>query len=56
MREEGSMRIVEVIYILHEFLADGSDLLGECGAEHHHLLLVWGHAENFLDITTHICT
>lgn len=41
-------------YILHKFLADRADLFGQCGTEHHDLLLVWRHAENFLDISSHI--
>ena len=42
-------------YILHELLADGTNILAEGGAEHHHLLLVGRHAEDLLHITTHIC-
>lgn len=42
-------------YILHELLADGSYIFAEGGAEHHALFLVGRHAENFLNITPHIC-
>lgn len=41
-------------YILHELPADGADLFAECGAEHHHLLLMGGHAKNLLHISTHV--
>ena len=40
--------------VLHELLADRSDLLGECGAEHHDLLLCRGGAEDLLDVSAHI--
>ena len=43
------------IYILHELLADGSDLLGECRGEHHHLFLVGRHPEDLLNVTSHVC-
>lgn len=39
---------------LHELLADGTDLLGEGGREHHHLLLLGRRAEDLLHITAHI--
>ena len=42
-------------YVLHELLADWSDVLGEGGAEHHHLLLVGSRAENLLHVTPHVC-
>ena len=41
--------------ILHKFLANWSNLLRECGAEHHHLFLGWRSSENLLHISTHIC-
>lgn len=41
-------------YILHELSADGTDFFAQGGAEHHDLLLVWGHAENLLDVTSHV--
>lgn len=41
--------------VLHEFPANGLDLVRQCGREHHHLLLLRGGAEDFLDIATHIC-
>ncbi len=40
--------------VLHELLADGPNLLGEGGAEHHYLLLSWCGSEYFLYITAHI--
>ena len=40
--------------VLHEFLADGPNLLGEGGAEHHYLLLSGCGSEDFLNITAHI--
>ena len=43
-----------IAYILHELLADWSDVLAQGGAEHHHLLLVWGRAENLLHVTAHV--
>ena len=48
--------IVDVDFhgILAKLLADWSNLLAERGAEHHHLLLVRSHAEDLLDITTHV--
>ena len=50
-------RILKVgtIYIVHELLADGTDLLWKGGTEHHHLLRVWCSSEHFLYITTHVC-
>jgi hypothetical protein len=42
-------------YILHELLADGADVLGEGGGEHHDLLLVWGGPEYLLHVTPHVC-
>lgn len=41
-------------YILHELSADGPDFFAQGGAEHHDLLLVWRHAENLLNVTTHV--
>merc|ERR1712203_775251 len=40
--------------VLHELLADWSDVLGEGGAEHHHLLLVGSRTENLLHVTPHV--
>ena len=42
-------------YVLHELLADWSDVLREGGAEHHHLLLVGSSAENLLHVASHVC-
>lgn len=41
-------------YVLHELLADRSNILAQGGAEHHHLFAVWRAAEDFLDILPHI--
>ena len=43
-------------YILHELLADGTDVLGERGGEHHDLLLVGRVPEDLLHVTPHVCT
>ena len=40
--------------ILHKFFANGTNLLGECGAEHHDLLLCRRSSEDVLDVSTHI--
>ena len=46
---------VGIIYIVHEFLANGANLLRKGGTEHHHLLRVGRGSEHFLYITTHVC-
>lgn len=43
-----------VTHILHELAADRADVLAERCTEHHHLLFMGCHAENFLDISSHI--
>ena len=45
---------VDLQRVTHKLLADGADLLGESGTEHHDLLVGGGGAENFLDVTAHI--
>ena len=35
------LMIFDDSYVLHELLADRSDILGQRRREHHHLLLVW---------------
>ena len=40
--------------VLHEFLADRSDFLGQGGAEHHDLFLSWGSTEDLLYVPPHI--
>lgn len=45
---------VEGIYILHELAAHWADLFAQGSTEHHDLLLMGGHAKNFLDIPTHV--
>ncbi len=42
-------------YILHEFLAHGTNLLGQRRREHHALLVVRCRSENFLHIAAHVC-
>lgn len=42
-------------HALHELLAGGADVLRESGGEHHNLLVVGGGAEDFLNITAHVC-
>lgn len=39
---------------MHELAADGTDLFAQGSTEHHDLLLMGGHAKNFLDIPTHV--
>lgn len=41
--------------VLHELLADETDLLVQGGREHHDLLVVGSLTENALDITAHVC-
>ena len=52
--ELGVVVDVDLKWVLHEFLADWADLLGEGGTEHHDLLLGWGGTEDLLDITAHV--
>merc|ERR1719264_2520225 len=52
--ELGLIVDVHLHRVLHELLADWSDVLGEGGAEHHHLLLVGSSAENLLHVAPHI--
>jgi len=42
------------IYILHELFANGTNVLAQCGREHHHLFAVRRATENLLNVTTHI--
>lgn len=41
-------------YVSHEFLACNPDFLRQCCAEHHDLLVVWRHLEDFLNISAHV--
>jgi hypothetical protein len=41
--------------VLHELLANWSDLLRQSGTEHHDLLLRWGSTEDLLNVTAHVC-
>ena len=41
-------------YVVHELLAHRADLLAQCGTEHHHLLLVRRHLEDFLHVIPHV--
>ena len=52
--ELGLVIDIDLERILHELLANGSDLLRECGTEHHDLLLGGGSAEDLLDVTAHV--
>jgi hypothetical protein len=40
--------------ILHEFLADRTNVFAQRRTEHHHLLFMRGRSEDFLHITSHI--
>ena len=40
---------------MHELLANGADLLGEGGGEHHDLLVVGSGAEDVLNVFPHVC-
>ena len=54
---QGQLRfIVDVDFerVLHELLADRSDLLSESGAEHHDLLLSRSGSEDVLDVPAHV--
>mmetsp|Transcript_74620 Transcript_74620/g.129468 ORF Transcript_74620/g.129468 Transcript_74620/m.129468 type:complete len:276 (-) Transcript_74620:8-835(-) len=42
------------MWVLHEFLADCSNLRGHSGTEHHHLLLLGRCKENRLDVSAHV--
>jgi len=44
------------IYIVHKLLANWSNFVGECGGEHHNLLVVGGHFEDLLDVSSHVCS
>lgn len=52
--ELGFIIYVDLEWILHEFLADWSDVLSERSAEHHDLLLGRCSAEDVLNITSHV--
>lgn len=52
--ELGVVIDVDLQRVTHELLANGTDLLGESGAEHHNLLIGRGGTEDFLDITAHV--
>ena len=45
---------VDLHGILHELLADTPDVLAECGAEHHDLLLVRRRTEDLLHVASHV--
>ena len=52
--ELGVIVDVNLHWVLTELAADRADLLAQGGREHHDLLLVGGHAEDLLDVTTHL--
>jgi len=41
-------------HVRHEFFAGDSDILGECGAEHHDLFRVRCDAKDLLDVSAHV--
>ena len=41
-------------YVGHELLACDPDFFSEGGTEHHHLFVVGGGSEDFLNIATHV--
>ena len=43
-------------HVGHELLADRADVLGEGGRKHHHLLVVWRHFEDGLNVSPHVCS
>lgn len=45
---------LNLTHVLHELAADGANVLAQCGTEHHDLLLVGRHLEDFLDIAPHV--
>ena len=47
--------VAERRYLVHELATDGSDVLGQGGGEHHHLLLVRGIHEDLLHDLAHVC-
>lgn len=52
--ELGVVIDVDLERVAHELLADGADLLGQGGAEHHNLLVGGGGTEDLLDVTAHV--
>lgn len=52
--ELGVVVDVDLKRVTHELLADGADLLGQGGAEHHNLLVGGGSTEDLLDVTAHV--
>ena len=49
-----TMELRRYNYILHKLLANRADFFGQRSTKHHDLLLMWCHAEYFLDISSHI--
>lgn len=45
---------VDLQWVLHELLTDGTDFLRQGGGKHHHLLLVRGVTEDVLDVSSHV--
>jgi hypothetical protein len=45
---------VDLKRVLHELLANGTDLLGKSGRKHHDLLVRWCRTENRLDVVSHV--
>ena len=46
---------VDLQRVLHELLADSTDVLGQSGGEHHHLLVSRRGAEDGLHVVAHVC-
>lgn len=53
--ELGVVIDVHLERVTHELLADGADLLGEGGTEHHNLLVGGRGTEDLLDVAAHVC-
>ena len=53
--ELGLVVDVNLKRVLHELLANSARVLGECGTEHHNLLLSWCGTEDLLDVAAHVC-
>ena len=53
-RELGLVVDVYLEWVLHEFLANGSNLLCQRGTEHHNLLLCGSGTKDVLNVATHI--
>lgn len=41
-------------WVAHELTASQFNVTGECGCEHHHLLIDWSVFEDLLDVRSHV--